>query len=260
MVIVKNTDVKYSVKKLSKLAGISIRALHHYDHIGLLKPAERAESGYRYYRRAELFRLQQILFYRELDYSLAEIGKILDDPAFDLKKSLLSHRAELIKRADRTQRLLDTIDKTIVQLENETDMISDEEMYEGFSKDAVEEMRQEAIDNWGEEQVKAAEQKVKAMGKERWKEVQQEGDEISKRLAALMDREPSASEVQQEVANHYRHLCMFYEVSKERYLALGEMYVQDERFTAHYDKFGEGLAEFLNKAIQLFCENDMKVN
>ena len=255
----KKTDARYSVKQLSELAGVSIRTLHHYDQIGLLKPAERAESRYRYYQKPELFRLQQILFYRELDYSLAEIKSILDDPAFDLKESLQSHRAQLINRIGRTRRLLDTIDKTIVQLENETDMISDKEMYEGFSQTQVDEMRSEAIKNWGEEQVMAAEQKVKQMGKDQWKKVQKQGDDICERLAQLMDREPSALQVQQEVANYHQHLCTFYEVSEERYRALGEMYIADERFTAHFEKFGPGLAQFLNRAIQIFCDHGMKV-
>lgn len=255
----KKTDARYSVKQLSELAGVSIRTLHHYDQIGLLKPAERAESRYRYYYRKELYRLQQILFYRELDYPLAEIKNILDDPAFDLKESLQLHRTQLINSIGRTRRLLDTIDKTIVQLENESDMISDKEMYEGFSQNEVDQMRSEAIDNWGEDQVLAAEQKVKEMGRDQWKKVQHQGDDICRRLVTLMDREPSALQVQQEVANYHQHLCTFYEVSQERYRALGNMYVADERFVAHYEKFGPGLATFLNKAIQVFCDNDMQV-
>ena len=241
------------------MAGVSIRTLHHYDQIDLLKPAERAESRYRYYQKEQLYRLQQILFYRELDYPLDEIRKILDDPAFDLKHSLKSQRAQLINQIGRTRRLLDTIDKTIVQLENESDMISDKEMYEGFSQNDVDQMRSEAIKNWGEDQVKAAEQRIKDMGKDQWKKVQQHGDDICKRLVTLMDREPTALQVQQEVANYHQHLCTFYEVSLERYRALGEMYVADERFAAHFEKFGIGLAAFLNQAIQVFCDRGMKV-
>lgn len=250
---------KYSVKQLSELAGVSIRTLHHYDEINLLKPAERAESRYRYYGRDQLYRLQQILFYRELDYPLMEIKNILDDPDFDLKKSLLSHKAQLLSRADRVEQLLKTIDKTIVQLEKESTMISDEEMYEGFSKTDIETMRSEAIEKWGEDQVKSAEQRVKDMGKDQWRKVQANGDEICVRLGRLMDRSPADVAVQKEIVNHHQYLCTFYEVDKERYRALGNMYVADERFTAHYTKFKKGLADFLNRAIQVFCDNDMKV-
>ena len=249
---------KYSVKNLSELAGISIRTLHHYDEIGLLKPALRAESGYRYYGKAELLRLQQILFYRELDYPLKDIRKVLDDPEFDLIESLEFHKKELKQRLSRLSGLLATIDKTIVKLKNQETM-NDEEMYEGFSDIDVRAMRNEAIKNYGDDEVLAAEQKVKSMGKDKWKEVQAEGDAICERLVMLMDLPPSSIEVQNEIANHHKHLSTFYEVKEERYRGLGKMYVEDERFMAHFEKFGNGLTEFLNQGIQVFCDNGMKV-
>jgi DNA-binding transcriptional MerR regulator len=249
---------KYTVKKLSKLASVSIRTLHHYDEIDLLKPESRAESGYRYYGQKELLRLQQILFYRELDYPLKEIKRILDDPEFDLLKSLEFHKQELQKRTSRLSGLLITIDKTIVKLKNQ-EIMNDEEMYEGFTKSAVDKMRKEAINTWGEQEVKAAEQKVKAMGKDKWQEVQDEGDAICVRLTALFGNPVHGLAVQKEIANHYEHLCTFYDVSEERYRGLGEMYVNDERFKAHYEKFGIGLASFLNSGIQVFCNNGLVV-
>ena len=250
---------KYSVKQLSELAGVSIRTLHHYDEIGLLKPAERAESRYRYYGKSELYRLQQILFYRELDYQLIDIRQILDDPEFDLKKSLLSHKDHLLNRADRVKQLLDTIDKTIEQLENESMMITEKEMYRGFSKEKVADMRNEVTETWGADELKNAEQNIQALDKEQWAKAQEETDQICTRLGQMMHRLPTDKQVQQEIAAYHNSLCTFYEVSKERFLALGEMYVQDERFTAHYEKFAVGLAVFLNKAIQVFCDNDMQV-
>lgn len=249
---------KYTVKKLSKLAGVSIRTLHHYDKINLLKPQNRAESGYRYYGQDELLRLQQILFYRELDYSLNEIKKVLDDPEFDLIESLEFHKGEIEKRSSRLSGLLVTIDKTIVKLKNQETM-NDEEMYEGFTKVDVKAMRGEAIQSYGEDEVLSAEQKVKEMGKEKWKEVQADGDAICERLVLLMDLMPSSVEVQNEIANHYKHTSIFYEVSEERYRGLGKMYVDDERFTAHFEKFGHGLAEFLNEGIKVFCDNGLVV-
>lgn len=250
---------KYTVKKLSKLAGVSIRTLHHYDEIGLLKPQSRAESGYRYYGQNELLRLQQILFYRELDYPLKEIKKVLDDPEFDLVQSLEFHKMELKKRSSRLSGLLLTIDKTIVKLKNQ-EIMNEEEMYEGFTDVDVKAMRNEAIRKYGDDEVLSAEQKVKAMGKEKWKEVQVEGDAICDRIVKLMDLLPSSTEVQNEIANHYRHTSIFYEVSEERYRGLGKMYIEDERFTAHFEKFGNGLAEFLHKAIEVFCDNGLTMN
>ena len=249
---------KYTVKKLSKLASVSIRSLHHYDKINLLKPEYRAESGYRYYGQNELLRLQQILFYRELDYPLKEVKRILDDPEFDLLKSLEFHKIELQKRTSRLSGLLITINNTIVKLKNQ-EMMNDEEMYEGFSNVDMQAIRNEAIRNYGDDEVLAAEEKVKAMGKKKWKQVKQEGDAICERLVSLIDLLPSSIEVQIEIANHYKHISIFYEVSEARYRGLGKMYVEDERFTAHFGKFGNGLAEFLHKGIEVFCGNGLAV-
>ncbi len=247
---------KYTVKQLSELAGVSIRTLHHYDEIGLLNPHSRGmDSGYRYYGKDELMRLQQVLFYRELDYPLKEISKILDDPDFDLIKSLEFHKVALDKRAKRLDTLLLTIDKTIVKLKNK-EMMKDEEIYEGFPKGK--EYRAEAAERWGEEAVANVEDNIKAMGKQEWQDVKQEADEINQWLAKVMDQSPSSKDVQVIIAKHFTHLNRFYEVSEARYRGLGQMYVDDERFKSNYDSVAEGLAEFLNKGIQVFCDNGLK--
>ncbi len=243
---------KYTVNQLSKLAGVSIRTLHHYDEIDLLKPGYRGESRYRYYGQEELLRLQQILFYRELDYPLKEIKKVLDDPDFDLIESLEFHKEELIKRSSRLKLLLNTIDKTIVKLKKQ-EIMKDQEIYEGFPKGK--EYREEAIERWGEQEVMGVETNIKAMGKDQYKQAQAEGDAICHRLAKLMDKDPADALVQVEVGAYHKYLCRFYEVSLERYSALSEMYVTDERFKAHFDKFDEGLAEFLNQGIQIYVES-----
>jgi DNA-binding transcriptional MerR regulator len=136
---------KYSVKQLSELAGVSIRALHHYDKIGLLVPSYRSESNYRYYGREELFRLQQILFYKELGFPLKEITEIMNDPAFDLIKALEFHKKELHKKIERNHQLLTTIEKTISELnnssrihfENKKNTMTEKEIYAGFSEKEI---------------------------------------------------------------------------------------------------------------------------
>lgn len=249
----------YSVKQLSQLAGVSVRTLHHYDKVGLLKPAHRGESRYRYYEKEQLYRLQQILFYKELDYPLQEIAEILDNPSFDLIRSLNHHKQELLKRANRMEQLLDTIDKTIISLKNEEGMITDEEIYAGFPKEEVPKIKEEVTNRWGAEKLEATENTIRNMGKTQWAEVQQEGDEISRWLANLMHKSPGAVEVQKVVKEHYRYMNQFHAFGFPGYRALGNMYVQDERFTAYYDKFKEGLAVFLNEAIQVFCDNSLEV-
>lgn len=249
----------YSVKQLAQLAGVSIRTLHYYDKVGLLRPARRAESRYRYYSKEELYRLQQILFYKELDYSLKDIARILDDPDFDLINSLRDHKRELMKRSGRLRQLLDTIDKTILSLKNKEGMITDEEIYAGFAKEEVPEIKKEVAERWGADKLEATENNIRKMSKTEWAEVQQEGEEISRWLANLMHLEPSAAEVQRVVKEHHRYMNQFYTIGIPAYRGLGNMYVTDERFKGYYENFREGLAGFLNKAIRVFCDNDLEV-
>lgn len=249
---------RYSVKQLSALAGVSIRTLHHYDKIGLLKPAERAESGYRYYGKTELLRLQQILFFKELDYSLAEIKQIITANDFDLIASLEKQKEALQKQIGRTEKLLNTLDKTVQSLKRKEIMVSDEEMYKGFTKQEVPKIRMEVIDRWGEDRLLEAENNVRKMTKQEWADTKQEAEEINRWLANVMHLRPEDSEVQKIVQAHYKHLNKFYNVSEQVYRSLGQMYVDDERFRINYDKVKDGLAFFLNEAIQVFCDNGLK--
>ena len=110
---------EYTVQQLAKLAGVTVRTLHHYDHIGLLKPSSRNSARYRFYGETELLRLQQILFFKELDFNLEDIARIIDSPGFDPVDALEAHRKELQNRAERLDALLETIDKTIKRLKGE---------------------------------------------------------------------------------------------------------------------------------------------
>ena len=245
---------EYTVKQLSKLAGVSIRTLHHYDEIGLLKPGRRAESGYRYYGRSELLRLQQILFYRELGFPLKEIKHILDDPGFDLIQSLEYHKNELKKKTDRFQQLLSTIDKTISKLKNQSIMISDKELYEGFSPEEVKEYREEVKERWGEQKLLETEERLKALNKEDWTDLKSKQEEVNQLLASLVGQKADDPLVQNAVAQHYELIRNFYPATLVQYRAFGTMYVEDERFKAHYEKYKVGLAEFLRDAIAVYCD------
>jgi DNA-binding transcriptional MerR regulator len=243
---------KYSVNKLAKLAGVSVRTLHHYDAIGLLKPGVRTESNYRYYGEEELLRLQQILFYKELDLPLVKIMDILDDPDFDTEAALLSHKKELIKRHERTSELLKTIDKTIIHLKSKK--MKAEELYKGFSKEQAEAYEKEAREKWGDKLVEESNKRVKKMGKEGLEKLMKEHETINKDLAELMHLDPSDKKVQELVAKHYAFINAFYTPTREIYLGLADLYVSDERFKQNYDKHKEGLAEFMRKAMMVFCE------
>jgi len=134
----------YTISQLAKMAGVSARTLRHYDQIGLLEPSSRSAAGYRQYERRDLLRLQQILFFRELDFPLGEIQAILDDPDFDQVQALEGHRQRLQRRMARLSQLLHTLDKTLLQLTEDNMTLTDEELYEGFTKEQRERYEREA--------------------------------------------------------------------------------------------------------------------
>lgn len=244
---------KYSVKELAQLAKISVRTLHHYDEIGLLKPAFRSDKGYRFYDRKQLLMLQQILFYKELGFSLRDINTVINDPNFDLIAALHSHKKKLKNQAKNLKRLINTIDKTIEEL-NKNEIMKDSEIYEGFNPEQVPSIKQEVINRWGDKELKAVEERIRQMGKTGWKETKEKGEEIDQLLADLMDLNPSCDQVQEAIGLHFRHMNLFYEVSKERYLGLGKMYTADERFKNHYEAYRAGLADFIYEGIKVYCE------
>ena len=252
----------YPVKKLAKLAGVSVRTLHLYDEIGLLKPAVRTEARYRFYGEEELLRLQQILFYKELGFSLQEIGELLDDPEFDLCGALENHKAALLERRLRVDAMLKTIDKTIQHLK-EKNMLQPEELYEGLPKETAEAWRKEALAKYGEEATHA-ENTLRKMSKEEITKLKAEQETISRSLLALMNEDPASEKVQQTIALHYANIRAFWgtthspDAQGEAYAGLGKLYTEDERFTKVDGKSQPGFAAFLQKAMAHFTETKLK--
>ncbi|MDB4896575.1 MAG: MerR family transcriptional regulator, partial [Firmicutes bacterium] len=128
----------HTVKVVAELTGITVRMLHHYDKIGLLKPAQVSAAGYRLYTDRDLERLQQVLFFRELGFALAEIKAIVDSPGFDRKRALLEHRRFLMERQTRLGRLIHSVNQTIMSIERGIPM-SERELFEGFDPAPYEE-------------------------------------------------------------------------------------------------------------------------
>jgi len=251
----------YSVKQLARLAGVSVRTLHLYDEIGLLKPSVRTEAGYRLYEEKELLRLQQILFYKELDFPLKDIGDILDDPGFDRIRALESHRVALLARKGRIDSLLTTIDKTIFHLKKGEVMLSHEELYEGLPKEKAAGWRKEAQERWGKDAVERSEMQLLTMTREDLAGLKTAFADNWKKLAMLSHRDPTSLEVQEAVQLHYRHIRQFWGTANESdpqwtaYKCLGEMYTQDERYTVIDGQPNPAFAAFLCKAISYFVEN-----
>ncbi len=247
----------YTVSQLAKLAGVSIRTLYHYDKIGLLKPVKRARSNYRYYSRTELYRLQQILFYKELDFELKKIKKILDDPDFDRLKALTFQRKKIVNRKERLDKLLVTIDKSIKDLKEEKNMLTDEELYEGFSKEEIQKIKQEVTQKYDPEVVAETKRNVSKMSKNDFDAIKTEQIQQAKELADLIHQPVDSVEVQAVIKRHHQTNEKFYKTSAEMYKGLADMYVSDVRFTEFYDKHQQGLAVFLKNAMHYYADNNL---
>jgi DNA-binding transcriptional MerR regulator len=237
------------------MAGVSVRTLHHYDHIGLLEPPARTAAGYRLYGETELLRLQQILFFKELDLPLSEVRSILDDPEFDQVRALQAHRRMLEGRVERLAQLLQTVDKTIQKLTEDTMSMTDEELYEGFTKEQIERYKREAREMYDPALVKESQRRVGKMSKTQWEAVKLEGDEVTRGIAGLMDREPGDPEVQALIARHHAWIENFYPASADVYRGLGQLYTSHPEFRAFYDRYRPDLADFMAAAMARYADD-----
>lgn len=249
----------YSVKKLAKLAGVSVRTLHLYDKIGLLKPSVRTAARYRLYGEKELLRLQQILFYRELDFPLKDICTILDNPSFDIVQALEGHRKALLAKIERLNTLVGTIDKTLITVKNKS-MLQVEDLYDGIPQDKAEAWRAEAMNKWGKEPILEAEENMRSLSKEEIDSLKTELNEISEKLTALMHGEPANPEVQQLIARRYQIILRFtggqIKQGKLEYLrGLGELYVKDNRYTPVNGMPSMELALFMKSATEIYVKS-----
>jgi DNA-binding transcriptional MerR regulator len=247
----------YTVRKLSKLAGVTPRTLHYYDEIGLLHPSSKAENGYRYYDEGSLLRLQQILLYRELELPLAEIKRVLDDESFDALGSLRGHKETLRQRIRRTERLIDGVDDTIQFLEGKKKM-DEIKMFEPFNEKQQAEYEKEIAEKYDPEIVKASQQKWKSYSKEDKQRIGDEGNAIYRDMALIIPNGP-ASQVAQVCVERWRdHMSYFWELNEVQLLGLADMYNDDPRFKANFDKVDPRLATFVREAVKVYVMNKKK--
>ena len=252
----------YQVKEVSKMTGLSVRMLHHYDKIGLLKPAAVTEAGYRQYSEDNLVLLQQIMFLKELDFSLETIGEILNRSDYDIIHMLERHKVLLEKKVERLLKIIETIDKTRDHYERGDKMLN-EERFDGFDMTEIEAHKakyaKEVAMRWGEtDAYEESRNKMSTYGPEDYKRIQLETEGIYKEIIDLMDQPVSDSRVQALV--HSLRIGItdnFYECTKEIFAGLGEMYVLDDRFKDNLNGYGEGFAEYLSKAIAWYSAPDM---
>ncbi len=249
--------MEYTVQKLATLAGVSARTLRYYDEIGILKPARINSSGYRIYGQKEVDKLQQILFYRELDIDLDSIKDIVTSPSFDGAKALKEHRDKLLERREQLNKLIENVDKTIASTEGRIKM-SNKEKFEGFKQNMVDENEKkygkEIREKYGNDTVNKSNAKIKNMSEEEYDEITKLTEEVNTTLAEAFKTGDPAGELAQKAVDFHKKWLMFYwnDYTKEAHAGLGQMYVDDERFTAYYDKEQPGTAEFLRDAILIY--------
>jgi len=243
----------YTVKQLSRLAGVSTRTLRYYDQIGLLCPTRNPGNGYRVYDTQALLQLQQILFFRELDFSLEDIQQIITSPDFDVLDALEAHRKNLLQQVKRFNHLIQTVDNTIKHLKGGTNM-SEGEYYAGFSEEQEKRYTAEAKERYDPQMVEESVNRWKAYSKEQKEKILEEGQANTRALAGLLDREPGSLEVQALVKAWHRHIEYFYRCPYEIAKGLGELYVSDPAFRANYEVYDSRLPEFFQEAINIYCE------
>lgn len=249
--------MEYTVLKLARLAGVSTRTLRYYDEIGILKPARASSSGYRIYGRAQVDRLQQILFFRELGVGLESIRDIVTAPSFDGARALREHRDRLLEKRKQLDALIENVEKTIAFTEGR-DIMTDKEKFEGFKQKMIDdneaEYGKEVRAKYGDETVDRSNAKVKGMTQEQMDAAEKLAAEIRTALREACAAGNPASEQAQKVAGlHKQWLCYFWhEYSREAHAGLAQMYVDDSRFTAYYDAEQPGCARFLRDAILIY--------
>ena len=243
----------YTVKQLSDLAGISIRTLHYYDEIGLLKPDSVGANLYRYYGDASLLKLQQILFYRELGLSLEAIQEIITRPDFDLLAALESHRQALQVRRERLDRLIQTVDDTLLHLKGKKEM-SKRQLFAGFTEEQQEQYAKEAAERYDPETVKASNKKWKQYPPEKKQAILAEGNAIYEDLVSAMPKGPASSEAQAGIDAWRRHLEYFWAPNDQQLLGLVELYNTDPRFVANFKEIDPHLGAFMQAAVKIYVE------
>ncbi|HHU72127.1 MAG TPA: MerR family transcriptional regulator [Clostridiales bacterium] len=253
--------MEYTIQKLSKMAGVSSRTLRYYDEINILKPARINSSGYRIYGQKEVDRLQQIMFYRELDVKLETIKDILTSDTFDKGSALRQHRAQLLAKRDQLDLLIANVEKTIKYQEGKVNMM-DKEKFEGFKQKLVDDNEKkygkEIREKYGDDAVNASNKSMMNLTKEQYEEFEKLGTDIIETFKKAIATGDPAGELAQEGAELHRRWLTYAwgNYSKEAHAGVAQMYVDDERFTKYYDQHLPGLAKFLRDAVYIYTGMD----
>ncbi len=247
--------VSWSIADVARISGVTARTLRHYDDIGLLKPACVGANGYRYYEEGQLLRLQQILVLRELGLSLGEIAASVDSEP-DTLAALKRQHIRLLGERNRLARMADTVARTIAELEGKSEMPvrinRPENLFEGFDHTRYED---EARERWPEE-FEQSQRHAATLTGEDVERLQREATAAMIRMAEFMAAGTPAGDpaVQAEIDTHYQGMCRFWTPGRSAWKGLGQMYADDERFRANYEKIAEGLAGYQRDAMVVYAD------
>lgn len=251
--------MEYSINKLAKLAGVSVRTLHYYDEIELLSPRRMTSNGYRVYGQKEVNLLQQIMLYRELGVPLDEIKRILREKNYDGIAALLDHLLALKAKRDQLELLIVNVEKTISETRGEI-VMSDKEKFEAFKQNMIgdneKQYGEEIREKFGNGVVDVSNARVMGWTTEQYEKVQELSRQINDSLKTAFEQGDPSSELAQKVcAWHEEWLRQYWKhYSKEAHLGLAQTYVDDPRFRRYYDAICVGCAEFLRDAIKIYCK------
>lgn len=241
-------------KEVAAITGITVRTLHYYDKIGLLCPRRNQQNGYRFYLDEDLDQLQQILFFKACGFSLASIQQMLNRPDFDREKAFELQRNYLLHEKKRIDTMLDTLDKTRKAMKGEMTM-SQKEKFGGFdfTSNPYEE---EARRLWGEDAVNQSNHRIESLSETEQSAIGQGMHMLFTKLAKLRNDDPRAEQSQAAIDEMYQHFNQNfgYFYTLEAFAGLGQMYVQDSRFTKNIDQYGAGLAAFLAEAMAVYAQ------
>lgn len=242
----------WTVGQVAERSGVTVRTLHHYDEIGLLRPSRRSASGYRLYTDEDLVRLQHVVVYRRLGFALEEVAVLLDDPEADVAAHLRRQRAAVMSRLDELAELVTAIDRAL-EAEVSGMQLTPEEQRELFGEDFKEEYQEEARERWGDTEAwRQSQQRTSQYTKADWQAIKAEADGINARLVeALQAGEPADSPAAMDAAEaHRRHITRwFYDCPAEMHACISEMYVSDPRFAKTYEDMAPGLAQYVRDAV-----------
>jgi DNA-binding transcriptional MerR regulator len=241
----------FTVKQLSGMTGVTGRTLRYYDSIGLLKPSRIGGNGYRYYNEADLLRLQQILFYREMDVPLAAICDIMSQPGFDVLAALQSHKQALAGRLQELQGLIATVDKTINHLKGNATM-KPVQLFDGL-RERRDRHRQAAEQKYGKDVVQASARQWQGYSGDQQQALIDEGNAIYAELAEAMPQGAGSAAVQALVARWHSHLRAFWPAEREHLPRLAATYRDDAGFRANFDKIHPDLAPFMVEAVGIYA-------